>query len=43
MNFAFSVPVSDLAQGTNTLEIVTSGTDDAWAPILANVDLLTYK
>jgi hypothetical protein len=42
MNFAFSVPVSDLVQGTNTLEIVTSGTNDGWAPILANVDLLTY-
>jgi hypothetical protein len=42
MNFAFSVPVSDLVQGTNTLQIVTSGTDDGWVPILANVDLLTY-
>jgi hypothetical protein len=42
INFAFSVPVSDLVQGTNTLQIATSGSNDGWAPILDNVDLLTY-
>lgn len=43
VGFSFAVAVSDLINGTNTLEIGSDGTSNAYPPILANIDLLTYK
>jgi hypothetical protein len=40
--YAFPVPMSALVQGTNTLEIASSGTSNGWPPVLANIDLLTF-
>jgi hypothetical protein len=40
--YAFPVAPTELVQGTNTLEIQTSGTSTAFPPIVGNIDLLTF-
>jgi hypothetical protein len=43
VGFSFAIAVSDLVNGTNTLEFGSDGTSNGYPPILANIDLLTYK
>ena len=37
---SIDVPLSELQNGTNTLELITSNIDLTYKPVLANIDLI---